>query len=85
MNKQVIHIFGASGSGTTTLGRYLSEELGCFHMDTDDYYWEPTDPPYTTKQLPAQRVELLRRDIALQEKGGALQLPFLSEPGLSGI
>ena len=34
--KQVIHIFGASGSGTSTLGRYISKKLGCFFMDTED-------------------------------------------------
>ena len=33
--KQVIHIFGASGSGTSTLGRKICEELGYFFMDTD--------------------------------------------------
>ena len=26
--KNVIHIFGASGSGTTTLGKKICEELG---------------------------------------------------------
>jgi len=37
--KSVIHIFGASGSGTTTLAKKISEELGHRMMDTDDYYW----------------------------------------------
>ncbi len=32
----VIHIYGASGSGTSTLGRKISEELGYRFMDTDD-------------------------------------------------
>ena len=36
--KNVIHIFGASGSGTTTLGKKISEELGYSFMDTDDYF-----------------------------------------------
>src|SRR4029453_16093638 len=34
-----IHILGASGSGTTTLGRALAEHLQCPHFDTDDYFW----------------------------------------------
>ena len=33
--KNIIHIYGASGSGTSTLGRKISEELGCKFMDTD--------------------------------------------------
>ena len=43
----VIYLYGPSGAGTTTLGRALAGELGWTHMDSDDYYWEPTDPPYT--------------------------------------
>ena len=34
-----IHILGAAGSGTTTLGRALAERLQCPHFDTDDYFW----------------------------------------------
>ena len=47
-----IHILGASGSGTTMLGRALSERFGYAHLDTDDYFWEPTDPPF---QRPRER------------------------------
>ena len=61
--KQVIHIYGASGSGTSTLGRYISEKLGYFFMDTDDYFWEPTNPPYTTKRCLSNRIKLMREDI----------------------
>ena len=41
--KNVIHIFGASGSGTTTLGKKICSELGYTLMDTDAYYWIPTE------------------------------------------
>ena len=34
-----IHIFGAAGSGTTTLGEALANELLFSHLDTDDYFW----------------------------------------------
>lgn len=63
MGKSVIHIYGASGSGTTTLARYLGGRLGYDVMDTDDYYWLPSDPPYTKKREPAERVEMMRRGI----------------------
>lgn len=58
-----IHIFGASGSGTTTLGKALSSELGFQHFDTDNYYWLPTDPPFQQKREIQQRQELLKRDL----------------------
>ncbi|MBO4637156.1 MAG: shikimate kinase [Clostridiales bacterium] len=63
MAKTVIHLFGASGSGTTTFGRYIAEKTGGFFMDTDDYFWAPTDPPYTTKRDVSERLELMRKDI----------------------
>jgi len=53
-----VHVFGASGSGTTTLGRMLSARLDVPHFDADDFYWEPTDPPY---RRPREVGERLRR------------------------
>ena len=61
--KQVIHIYGASGSGTSTLGKYICEKSGYFFMDTDDYFWEPTNPPYTVKRCLFSRIKLMREDI----------------------
>ena len=43
-----IFIMGASGSGTTTLGAALSQELSLRHEDSDNFFWEQTDPPFTT-------------------------------------
>jgi len=43
-----IMVFGASGSGTTTLGREFAKILGFTHLDIDDYFWEKTDVPYTS-------------------------------------
>ena len=62
--KNVIHIFGASGSGTTTLGKRISSELGYFHMDTDDYFWMPTDPKFTAKRPAEERIELMKNDMS---------------------
>lgn len=59
-----LHVFGASGSGTTTLGRALAERLRTAHFDVDQYYWRPTDPPFTTKHPPDVRVERLALDLA---------------------
>jgi adenylate kinase family enzyme len=55
-----IHITGAAGSGVSTLGRVVAEKLGGIFLDTDDFYWLPTDPPYGAKREPADRVRLIR-------------------------
>ncbi len=70
--KPIIHIYGASGSGTSTLGRYLSEKFGFAFLDSDDYFWLPTDPKFTTKRPIAERVPLMRRDIAAAENGAVV-------------
>ena len=62
--KNVIYIYGASGSGTSTLGRKISEELGYKFMDTDDYFWLPTNPRYTTKRSKEERLALMKKDIS---------------------
>lgn len=59
-----VHLFGASGSGTTTLGRRLAAAIGARYLDTDSYYWFPTDPPFTTKREPAARIAAIERDVA---------------------
>lgn len=56
----VIHIFGAAGSGTTTLGIALAKKLGFNHIDVDDYYWLKTDIPFTVARKKEERVALLK-------------------------
>ena len=58
-----VHVTGGSGSGTTTFGRALAAELACAHFDSDNYFWLPTDPPYTTKRDPAERNAMLLADL----------------------
>jgi adenylate kinase family enzyme len=59
-----IHILGASGSGTTTLGRALAVECSCPHLDTDDFFWLPTDPPYQQVRARQERQQLLGKALA---------------------
>lgn len=66
--KQIIHIFGAAGSGTTTLGQRICEELSYKLMDTDDYYWLPTEPRFVEKRPVDERIELMTRDIEKYDK-----------------
>jgi adenylate kinase family enzyme len=59
-----VHIVGASGSGTTTLGRALARSLDCPHFDTDDYFWLPTDPPFTDRRPASERHARLEADLS---------------------
>lgn len=64
---QRIHILGASGSGTTTLGRALAERLHSPHFATDDYFWLPTNPPFTQQRERTERQQLLMNDVTAHD------------------
>jgi adenylate kinase family enzyme len=63
-----IHILGAAGSGTTTLGIELEKLLGYKHFDTDDFLWEETNPPYQQKRPIPKREELLSKELEKDSK-----------------
>ena len=62
-----LHIFGASGSGVTTLGRKLSEMLNFRYFDSDDYFWEKSDPPFTIRRVPELRNYMLSNELQKHE------------------
>ncbi len=68
MSRTVVHIYGASGSGTSTLGRKISRALGYTFLDTDDYFWMPTEPKYTVKREIPERLRLMGQDILAAER-----------------
>lgn len=79
-----IHITGASGTGTSTLGRALADVLGVRHLDTDDFFWQESDPPFTVKRPVEDRLRLLRE---AQGAGGWVlsgSLDGWGEPALAG-
>jgi adenylate kinase family enzyme len=51
---------GASGAGVTSLGRALADALAVPHHDTDDYFWQPTTPPYRVMRDISERLRLMR-------------------------
>ena len=65
--KQIIHIYGAAGAGTSTLGKKISEELDYKFMDTDDYFWLPTNPRFTQKREKSERLRLMCEAIELAD------------------
>lgn len=68
MSINIIHITGAAGAGTTTLGKAMSEKFGHLHFDTDDFFWEQTDPPFTQKREIEKRQEQLKRAMDRAQK-----------------
>jgi len=65
-----IHITGASGSGTSTLGAALAAELGCAFLEADDFFWLPTEPPFHARRPEAERRSLLLA--AMAQSGSAV-------------
>ena len=64
MSRGII-IFGASGAGTTTIGKALAEKSSFQHFDLDDYFWMwDTDVPYTVPRPRAERIAMLHSAIA---------------------
>jgi len=60
-----IHITGAAGSGTSTLGNSLAKVLPHTHFDTDDYFWINK---FTEQRPVPERKEMLRKDLLREDK-----------------
>jgi adenylate kinase family enzyme len=79
-----IHILGASGSGTSTLGAALAARLGHPHIDADTLFWMTTDPPFTTRRPTEERHALLLRSLPIAGQwvfsGSALKWASSLEP-----
>ena len=71
---QRLHIMDTPGSGRTRLSAALAKTLGCHHLDTDDFYWLPTDPPFGTKRPASERLSLLNSALA-GKAGRPVRLP----------
>ncbi|AWB43645.1 hypothetical protein DCC85_05015 [Paenibacillus sp. CAA11] len=58
--KQRVHIFGASGSGTTTLGSALCRVIPHEHLDSDNYLWEQK---FSQLRPAEKRLALIKEDL----------------------
>lgn len=59
-----IHLFGAAGSGVTSLGTYLAQQTNFPYFDSDEYYWEQSEPPFTVRRNPDERNQRLQKALA---------------------
>jgi adenylate kinase family enzyme len=55
-----INILGASGTGVTTMGKQLADTLEIIYIDSDNYFWEQTDPPFTLRRNSQERNQMIR-------------------------
>lgn len=63
--KKGILILGPAGSGKTTLGRMVAQELGFLFVDIDDYIWRnDTEIPYSVMYPRAERIGRLMAAIS---------------------
>jgi len=62
-----VMITGAAGAGSTTLGRALANEIGARHLDSDDFFWLPSEPPFATPRDPSERRRLLHAQLGAQK------------------
>jgi adenylate kinase family enzyme len=65
-------VTGASGAGVTTLGGALASVLSVPHLDTDDFYWLPSDPPFRHKREIPERLGLLDEALGRAPHGWVL-------------
>jgi adenylate kinase family enzyme len=62
-----IHIMGASCAGSTTLGSVLAKHFNYPLFDSDNYFWETSNPPFTIKRDLELRNAMIANDIAQHE------------------
>jgi len=63
-----ILIFGASGSGTSTLSRLLESKQPKYkQIESDDIFWLQTERPYTQRREVGQRNSMLLNEITSRD------------------
>lgn len=64
---KTIHIFGASGSGTTTLAKAIAKKFGYHFIDTDEAIWENTEPPFSKTRPYPNRKKIVAEQLTTSE------------------
>lgn len=50
------------------LARAMGRQFGYAHLDLNDFFWEPTDPPFIQRREERKRQHLLKMAISRTEK-----------------
>ncbi|MBV7534005.1 hypothetical protein [Chitinophaga sp. sic0106] len=59
-----LHIFGAAGTGVTTLGKAMAGYYDVPYFDSDLYFWQATVLPFSERRPPAERNAMISRELA---------------------
>ncbi len=62
-----IHIFGAAGSGSTTLANALVP-YGFSHIEVDEAMFEPSDPPFLKRRTEKETLDYLLKQLHQTQK-----------------
>lgn len=62
-----IHLLGGSGSGTSSLGIKLAEKLEIPHFESDDFFWQESEIPFTVKRTVEDRIKILEKTMDQNE------------------
>jgi hypothetical protein len=63
-----ILVTGASGSGTSTLANALARAWNACALESDSYFWLPTQPPYSERRAAPERNALFLQALAEQRR-----------------
>lgn len=67
--KKGIMIFGLPGSGKTTLGRLVAQQLGILFVDIDEYIWRnDTEIPFTAMYSRSEKISRLMEAISKTDR-----------------
>ena len=67
-----ILVTGASGSGATTVGQTLAKRFNFSFLDADDYFWQPSDPPFQFKRDRLPRLSMILADLTSATTGAVV-------------
>jgi len=61
--KNRILFIGASGSGTSTLGKLISKEVNIPHYDLDAFFWKTTEIPFTEFRTKLELKSIIQKEL----------------------
>jgi adenylate kinase family enzyme len=64
---RTILIFGAAGSGSTTVARAIACQYGYHHIEVDEALFEPSDPPFLVRRTDAETLAIVTKQMVAHE------------------
>jgi adenylate kinase family enzyme len=61
---RTILVFGAAGSGSTTVARAIACQYGFHHIEVDEALFEPSDPPFLVRRSDVETNAIVAKQLA---------------------